>query len=275
MRDLYRLMRTVWPYVGSVLGIVGLAYAFDVRTVEFAQLLRLFSEATERPLFLVLALLAFYFTWVEIRHRNIPLTVTRRDIELRLKTPSGDEAILSREQHVRANHENVTGYLRDVSGDGLVLAEQIECQSDHCTTAKQNIFVLEKTPSRVVFMHRFSEPLPRKLHMLGLNTTKRTETITQLNAYTKPSEHFTVFVPDHYRAKRITISIFFHRDRACRLEDCSAMRVRADGITELRLDRINDDGNGAGIRLNIRKPVPREEYRILWKYPLVMSKAGQ
>jgi hypothetical protein len=271
MATFHYLLRMFWTYVGPVLGVYGLARALEVHvTLTDIAATRAFQALTTHPILSALGSLILYFAYVEIRHRRVPITVTSLNIELAMKSESGDEAVLTRRQEILANHENVTGYLRSISGDGTIPWDAVECQSDHCPSARQAKLVIDKSDNRVEFIHRF-DPIPRRI--LWPKKIIRTETIIQRYSYTKPKETFTLTVPAHYRARRVTITIFFHANRACRHNDCEAMKIRADGATELPLEHVPaSHGNGPGVRLTIRRPKPGERYLIGWTYPPVRER---
>lgn len=264
MFDIYKLIRLAWPYIGPVLGLLTLAWALDVgiaRIKGWAPIILAYVFSV-RPLWLILAVLFFYFTYVNIRHRRVPLTVVSTDIKLTLNSPTGDRATLTRTQRIRANREDVTGYHRVLGVEpGEIPKESIRFNIDHCTTEKQSIH-FEGNPRRWELIHRF-DPIPRKLYCLGLNTVTRTETVVEVNAYTADEESYTMIIPEHYAHKRITLEISFHPGRACEFKNCEAMRSNNNGIVRMPLDDIPS----TGVRLRIRNPSSGERFKITWKYP--------
>lgn len=263
--SLYRLITTVWPYVGPILGLWTLALALDVgleKLTKFAAFTAPYILVPRR-LWLVLAVLFLYFAYVEIRHRRTPLVVLSTDMTLTLETISGDRATLHRVQRIRAYQDNVTGFYRVVGVDppGRIPKDKIECNISHDTDKREQPH-FQGNEQHWEFIHRFS-PIPRDLLRLGLNTVERTEALLLVDAYTKPQESFTLIISEHYRHKRVSVTVRFHSMRVCKLEDCEALRIHANGITKLALRHLA----GNEVRLDIRNPIAGERYRIIWTYP--------
>lgn len=269
MFDAYKLIRLAWPYIGPLLGLLTLAWALDLGIAQikgWTQII-LASIFSVRPLWLMLALLFFYFTYANIRHRRIPLTVISTDMKLTLNSPTGDRATLIRTQRIRANREDVVGYHRVLGVEpGEIPKESIKFHIDHCPTEKQSIH-FEGNPRRWELIHRF-DPIPRKLYCLGLNTVTRTETVIELNAYTGDEESYTVLIPERYVHRRISVEIEFHRDRLCEFKSCEAVRINNNGIVRMPLDDIPP----AGVRLRIKNPSSGERFKITWKYPSLATR---
>jgi hypothetical protein len=268
----YGLLRTVWPFLGPLAGLGLLAAAFQVTLadlwgglVSVGPFLR-----SVRVVYLLLAGLAFYFSYVEIRHWGVPLTILSTDIVLALNTANGDRATLTRTQRIRANREHVTGYHRSVTVDapGEMPRESVQCHANHCAANRQSVR-FEGTPSNWKLIHRF-DPIPRNLLVLGLNTVLRTETIVQERAYTRETESYTFNIPQNYRLRNVTLTVFFHPQRACGMHQCQALRINASGVTEMNLEHVPPDPHGRGgpgIRLRIGRPRPGEQFALAWTYP--------
>lgn len=278
MRDVYRLISRAWPFIGPLIGILSFVNATDTPLPELLDQLgtlkivippRFFT--TGGLFYLLLALLSFWFSYVEIRHKRIPLAVLSTDIELTFNTPKGDKATLTRTQVIRANHHDVTGYHRtpSVEPPGKMPLDEIEFHISHCETDKQTVYKVGGNPSSWDLIHRF-EPIPRNLFKLGLNRVTRTETIVQYDAYTREKEYFEISFPEHYRYGKTIVSIHFHPARPCRLDrhQCQAILIAAKGIIDLPLTPLpSKAGAGPGVRLTMKKPSPGERYRIIWTYP--------
>ncbi len=154
---------------------------------------------------------------------------------------------------------------------GKMPRNSIRCHIDHCPPSKQDVVfdVGEESdePNEWNFIHRF-DPIPRNLLLLGLNTVKRTETILQLDAYTRDREFYEMKVYQEYRHKKMTIEVYFHRNRACTVNDCEAVRINASGVIKMPLEPVEPSpGQPPGIRLKIKKPFGGDRYRISWRYP--------
>jgi hypothetical protein len=277
MRQFYKFLRLSFQYgAGIPLAFWALALAFDVGLAKIKIFVLLIAPyvLTLPTLFIGLAALLFWFTYVEIRHRHTPLTVVSGEVTLTLATPKGDDATLTRKQRIRANREDVTGYQRNFAVDppGQIPFKEIAFDIGHCDAKDQRKVVIAQAPdlSRWELMHSFDVPIPRNLFMLGLNTVERTETIVQRNAYTRDEESFEMRIPDHYRVKRFNISVHFHPERVCQITDCQAFVISANGVIKLLLNHIPPHG----IMLKIRRPSPGERYRIIWKYPPMSPLTG-
>jgi hypothetical protein len=150
-------------------------------------------------------LLSAFFAYVEIRHRHIPLTAVSTDIELMLESPSGDRATITRTQKLRANHENVTGFIRKIVSTGTVPKDQVEFSISHCAANRQKK-EFDGTPSKWEVIHRF-DPIPRNLLLLGMNTVKRTESVRIYDGFCSADESYEIEVPAMYRHDRIQMMI--------------------------------------------------------------------
>jgi hypothetical protein len=272
--SLYGLISRVWPFVGPILGLGTAAYALDLGIDELKRLALFISPyvLNTRRLWLILAILFLYFAYVEFRHRHNPLAVLSLDLELRLDKPDGSRATLMRTQRIRAYHDNVTGFHRMVTADspGKIPRDQIRFDISHETDEKKKerpYFQGDET--RWEFIHRFS-PIPRNPLVLGLNTVERTETIVFVDSYMRPEEHLTLIIPEYYPHKRVSITILFHPERVCRLEDCEALRIHANGVTKIPLRDVPPNG----VRLTVRNPIAGERFKITWKYPPIATAAG-
>lgn len=277
MGDLYRLISQSWRYVGPLLGLGTLAYALDIGLGQLSLFLATVAPfiLNTRRLWLLLAALFFYFSYVNIRHRHTPLTVTSLDVTFRIETPRGDRVALSRVQTIRANRHNVTGYHRTLRVDPPGRQDLTECHIDHCNRDAQSVHALTPMgaladPARLEFIHRFA-PIPRKLYCLGLNTVKRTETVIQHDSYTREHEYFQLEIPQHYAHKKVKLSIYFHADNACRSDDCKAFRINSNGVVEMELTPIHP----YGIQLPIWNPSPGERFIVTWRQATVAREQPQ
>ena len=270
MQTAYRFLRQIWPYIGPVIGLLALGRVFDVQLGD--AILGTFTAV--RPYltgakigWFLLGTLSLFFSYVEIRHRGVPLTATETDVTVLLQNPSGNLATVTRTQRLRANHENVTGYTRMLSSTGTVPRESIEFNVDHCNGAKQKLEI-DGAPQKWEVIHRF-DAIPRNLFKLGLNTVRRTESYRIIDGFCSSEESYEMLIPKQYRHERITMTIYFHPDNACDIKDCEALWISDNGIVELNLTR--PDGHMAsgrpGIQLKVSKPRGGDRYRIKWKNP--------
>jgi hypothetical protein len=226
---------------------------------------------TLKPIYILASILCFFFYKMEIRHKNRPITVTETDITLKMESQNGDQARLSRTQKLRANHYDVTGYHRELVADvgAQIPRDRVRCTIDHCDANQQHIEFNPGIPqnhSTQTFSYRF-DPIPRILWMLGLNSVNYQESAILVNAYTGNTEYYEMAIPVHYSYKEIMISVLFHPNRIAPEENCTAVKISKNGITDVNLQRIvaNHDGP-EGIRVRV-KGVAGDRFRLTWTYP--------
>lgn len=264
--NFYRLIRRLFPYITPFLGLVALSKAVDLGIAQggaFASSLVSFLQ-TVRPFWLFLAAVFSYCFYIGIRDRNTPLTVLRLDIVLRLDTPNGDQATLTRTQKIRANHEDVTGYHRILWVDppGRIFKNSINCNiriSNRDLGGQSNLFLgnPDDPSNRWEFIHCF-DPIP------WLRSATRTETVVQRDSYTRQTEFYVLEMPQQYRHNKISLSVYFHSLKICPLEKCKGLRVHANGAVKVPLTPLE---GGVGVRLSHKKPARGERFIIKWEYP--------
>lgn len=272
---IYQRFSLFWRTIGPLFGLYTLANFLDlsIHTIQ-TTLIPLIPPMTLGNIFwFFVTVFVFFFTYVEYRHKNIPLTILNTSINLELLSSNGDHAIMTRSQVIRANQENITGFHRTMRVDSpeQIPHQDITCYIDHCDASEQSIVFKssQNDGSSVELTHRFKQPIPRYLSRLGLNTVTRSEKVTIKNAYTKKEEYFTLFIPaepPHYRHKKITLRILFHPNRLCGLENCQAVRISHNGVIDQSLKPVFLE-NKHGVELEVKKPLPGDRYRITWRYP--------
>lgn len=271
MPTFYKFLRSLWPFIAPVLGVISFAALvdFNIGDIAVAYSVVVPRLLTLNVLYVVLIALFAFFTYVEFRHKNTPLTVVSNDISLTLETPSGNRAKLVRTQRIRANRDDVTGYHRIIRTDGRIQKSQIICNINHCTDEEQSCH-FDGDEKRWEFIHRFRE-IPRKLYMLGLNTVTRTEQITLHDAFIKDEEFLDLEIPAQYPHRNMTLRIYFHPDRPVSFDKCKAICITQNGILDINLNPIPPAGGSAeGVQLNI-KGKPCDRFRITWTYPLLLQ----
>jgi hypothetical protein len=208
---------------------------------------------------------SLFFAYVEIRHRGIPLTAVETDITIVLETPRGDRATVTRTQRLRANHENVTGYSRTVQSTGVIPSNSIEFNVDHCSRTKQKLEI-DGSPQSWEVIHRF-DPIPRNLLKLGRNTVTRTEKFVVNDGFVEAEESYEMLVPPRYRHDRIRITVFFHPDNACDIEDCEALLISENGVVEVNLTRPPNwvVTGRPGVQPTVARPRGGDRYRVKWR----------
>jgi hypothetical protein len=268
MNDTYKLIRQMMPIVGPVLTVLALGRVFDITVGDVASAVRgLWPYVRVAKIgWLIVAVAFAYFTIVNIRHRGVPLSVVSSDITLVLDTREGDVATLSRVQRIRANREDVTGFMKEMRmSAGSVQPADIQCFVSH--TDKQEIH-LRGSPQNRMLIHEF-DAIPRNLLRFGRNTIERKEIITARNAFMGTDEYISETVRPEYRHGRLRMRVIFHRERTCNLSDCKAFRISKNGLVRMRLTPLEPGvhGAGRGVELDIRRPGPGERFEIHWRYP--------
>lgn len=261
--------RKAWPFIQPVIGVgTFLTYIGVTFADATAQLVSIVDfVASPNSLILVVSLLFFYFVYVHIKHRNVPLTVTDCTVDVIFNTPSGDKVTIKRVQKIRANHDDITGYFRNMSGPeaSSIEAEDGNCHIDHCDPGDQSFKAESGSRGEWRLIHRFA-PIPRKLRYLGLNTVTREEKIVLRNAFMDQEEFYDVKIPEVYPHKKILLNIHFHADRPPIASTCRAIRINRNGIEDLMLKPIIGSSHGSsGTQLLIRGK-PNETYRIDWTF---------
>lgn len=267
MRTSYKFLRSLWPFVGPVFGIISLGFLVDFSIGDVVLLYKFLSPhiLTLKPFLILLTGLFVFFSYVEFRHKNTPLTVLHTDIALTLETPNGDRARLVRTQKIRVNRDGVTGYHRVLKTNGRILKENIQCHINHCPENQQNCH-FDGDEQQWDFTHRFPE-IPRKLYMLGLNTVTRTEDVLILGGFTNNEEFYDMAIPNRYLHRTMTVRIFFHPERAPNFNQCKAICISQNGIVDVDLDPVPEvAGAAGGVKLDISGN-PGDRFRISWEYP--------
>jgi hypothetical protein len=267
----YHLLRRVWPYMGPVVGFLGLGMWLEVSTADVISALRDFGPyvLSLRVTWLLVSAASFFFAYVEIRHRGIPLTAVKTEIEVLLTSPDGRSATVKRKQKLRANHENVTGYHRWAKSSGQIPKEGIHCSIDHCGQDKQFLDI-DGDPSSWEIIHRFDR-IPKHWWKAGLNTVVREDWMLVENSFHQDTESYEFGIPERYRYNEVSITIFFHPQRVPIASDCSAIWISDNGVTDLPLLQVPPNPNGhPGIRLKVKKPRRGDKFRVVWKYPQIV-----
>ena len=108
--------------------------------------------------------------------------------------------------------------------------------------------------------------------ILGLRRVERTEKVVYVDSFKKDEESYDVNIPPRYKHHRLTISINFHQDRQCRVNDCKAIRISAHGVTDIPLAHVNGK---PGVRLQATGIVGGETFRVTWKLKPIRSVARE
>lgn len=263
----YRLLRKVWPYVGSVVSVLALGRVFDLTVGDvlvWSEALLPFVTGAKIGWFLF-AVASGFFAYVELRHRHVPLTLLETNTCVRIESPNGDRVKVIRQQKLRANHDNVTGYHRKIFTSGSMPLDELSFNIGHCKANKQKLEV-DGTPQNWEVIHRF-DPIPLNPFVLGLNTVQRTETIAIYDGFTSVDESYEIYIPSMYRHVKMTFKVQFHPECGCDAKDCEALWISALGVVELPLEVVPPAsiGDGHAVMLNIKRPRAGDRYRIKWK----------
>lgn len=265
MQIAYAFLRRVWPYVGPILGLWGLGKSInyslaDVWTageITAPHLLNL------RIPYLLLAAVCLFFAYFQFRHRHTPITVLSTDVIVYMESETGDRVKVHRTQRLRPNREDVTGYkgVFWVAPPGKIPKSSIRCHINHCSATSQGI-ITEGNENRWEIIHHFP-PIP---WWLGFKAVTRTDQAEELDAFTNPTESYSFAVPEAYRHRQITITIFFHPNRICTIDSCRAVHLTSNGMVDLHLTDIFENGHN-GVRLTVGRAAPGDTYKIFWTYP--------
>lgn len=270
VHSVYYFVRRHWPKIGPFVTLFSLSSFFQLRLEDVVTATQTVGPYVlqARVSWLLVAAVSTYFWYVEIRHRNTPLTVLHTDIEFFHETPSGSRVRRVATQRVRANHEDVTGYHRRIiAPDGGSIPQSGYVTSiDHCGSDKQEV-LWSGTESNWEIIHTF-DPIPARIRWLGTNHVVRRESTLFVDAFLKEEERFTIALPSRYRHKRLTVTVYFHPARPCNLADFKALRITQNGVSRVDFVQIPPEryDQGVGIRIDIRKPREGDEFQLRWKY---------
>lgn len=259
MQTFYKVLRTAWPYVGPILGLYALITGFGLTLPELGQIIRDKFLHLDLLWFVVASFL-FFTAYTEIRHRGIPLTAINTDIEVVYEDPLGKRVHVSRTQELRANREDVTGYLRVIWCEGALPTESVECSVSHADPKQQSV-QFDKGRKGTEVIHRFPA-IPRDLFRLGTNTVTRTERTLFVDAFTGEEESYEVGIPLHYHHRKLTVSVIFHPSRNCAVNSCKAIRISAHGVSDLPLTHVS---GRHGVRFEAKGIKGGERFRLMWK----------
>jgi hypothetical protein len=258
--EAYNFLRRCWPFIGPVLGLYGLGKGFGITIEEALQ----FSQnylLRANVIWLIVGATAIYVTITGLRHRGTPLTAIHTFIRVKYEDKKGRKVTVERRQELRANRDDVTGYIRQYWCDGGKIPENmIECTIDHCKPGDQRT-QFDHGKNGLEVLHRFPA-IPRGL--LGLRTVTRTERVLYLDGFTKESESYEVNIPLRYKHHRLTVVIVFPPDRKCPMTACKAVRISAHGVTDLQL--LHEDG---GFQFEAKRIQGGERFRATWTLPPV------
>lgn len=263
MQTFYKALRTLWPYVGCLLGVYTLVTGLGFTLPELGAAAKEYILRVN-VLLLVLAALFFFTAYTEIRHRGIPLTAMDTQIEVVYDDPLGRSVTVSRKQKLRANREDVTGYIRKQWCDGKLPKESVECSISHAEQATQSIH-FDQGPHGVEVIHRFPA-IPRDFFRLGTNTVTREDRTTYTDSFTAEEESYEVEIPPHYRHHKLAVSVIFHPSRTCAVKGCQAIRISAHGVSDIPLTLVN---GRPGVRFEAKGLSGGERFRVMWKLPPV------
>jgi hypothetical protein len=262
----YRLLRTTWPYIGPLLGLYSVLNGVGVTIPEALQLgathiLRL------NLLWFVAASFFFFTAFIEIRHRGKPLTALETRVRLAYADPEGREVHVTRTQTLRANREDVTGYIRKAWAEGEISKTDVECTISHNPSKGQEQVECSWSPGGVEIIHRFP-PIPMDPLRLGTNTVQRTDNVVYKNSFMGRDEWYEIEIPVHYQHHRLSVTIAFHPKRTCGVRDCKAIRISAHGVTPLTV--MHTDETNA-VCVNAKGVVGGERFRIYWTFPQTLQ----
>ena len=266
MSAFVRYLGIILGYLAPILGVFTLSQLFDVTldNIKNSYPFILQYILSTKPIWLFITAICFFFFYVRLRHRNMPITFIDTEITLKIESASGDRAVLERKQTLRANHYGITGIQRNLSVDkGTIPERGYECSIDHCSIYEES-FELTGNPKSWVILHRFKE-IPKKLHRLGQNTVIRTERAVLEDVFINDDEFYEMVIPVKFPHYNITINIYFHPDRPTAPEQCRAICITNSGITDISFTPVRD-GTAIGIRARI-KGRPGERYRFSWTFP--------
>lgn len=256
----YRFLRTLWPYIGPVIGAWSFTKGFGITFSEIWAAMAWFVLNTN-VWWLLGGGVCFFLTYTSFRHRGVPLTAVDTEVRLVFEDSTAHHVRIIRTQKLRANREDVTGYLRQLWSDGTIDQANFECGIDHATNTKCEF---DRNAKGVEILHRFPA-IPRNPFTFFTNTVTRTERLLVVDGFPGDEESYQVEIPQHYRHHRLKISLQFDSSRRCALNNVRAIRIGAHGVIDLQPKHATD----GVIEVSARKIRGGERFRVYWTLPPV------
>ena len=266
-----RVWKGFWQWGGPALGLLSISRVFDFTVQQAISGAALLGSKilTVKVVWLVLAPLSFYLSLVEWLRRNTPLTVISIRVSIYLERADGARALVVKEHSLRPNRDDVKGYQTRFWADPVSERAEIEDSSvsmnvDHCKADEQDQFVISKSRKEWLVVHQFA-PMPMPFYKFGLNIVNRTERHRLLHSFENPVEWYDIRAPKIYHTKKLTVTIYFHKDNPGVFRESRGYWIAKHGVVEEKLRDVAEAGQ-QGFRLEIRKPVQGDIYRVQWKY---------
>lgn len=265
----YQFIRRNWGVVGPFVSILGLGWFFQLTPRQFLD----FGEAAAPYVLqarmggLILATVSLYFTYVHLRHRNVPLTVLHTEIDFIHETATGSRVRRHVKQRIRANHDNVTGYHRHISAPrgGKIPQSEYIATVDHCGEERQSV-LFDGTDSAWEIIHSF-DAIPRKV--LGLHVIVREESALFVDAFLREEERFIIELPPRYRHRRLTVTVYFHQGRPC--GEFRVLLINANGVSKPDFRKVPPKPGtvtGPGFQIDLTKPREGDRLQLRWRYQI-------
>lgn len=263
---IYQAVRRSWPYVGPILGTLfwGVALGYTPSDVLLAIKAGVERFSNTQIGLLLVGALAFFFAYVEWRHRGIPITAISTEVDLILEDSLGKTATLVRRQKLRAHQNDVVGYHRCIAAEGSIKTAEMMFTVSHCSQSEQSIH-LDERAGKLDIVHRF-KPIVVNPWMLGLNTIRREESVQICNGFCSEDEHYELEINERYRHKKIRLTVYFPpgTDQVV-VSSCKALRISDNGLTEVGTFAVpQQPGRGPGVRVDIKNPRAGDRFRISW-----------
>jgi hypothetical protein len=261
-------MKLAWSFLSPFGFFIALSRVWELSLGDVIAIATATGRALEpqRVTWLLGAGVILFLQVTSFGHRGIPLTVKHASAVLELLKPDGSHAIFTLEQSLRANHDNVTGYYREIFADGRVPKPSIKCHISHCGAGQQEIFY-EGGEKSWRISHLFPA-ISRPFFDLGRATIQRKESMEYIDSFMNDEESVEFKVPASYRHHEVQLSVRFHPDRACDLKDCTGLLITESGGVRVDLEPLSRaGGSGPGVRATVKKFGKSAKLKIIWRYP--------
>ncbi len=226
---------------------------------------------------LVCSVFFLYFFLVEYRHRDIPITILRTEIDVQFVTQDGSVVRVVKAQDLRANHGNVTAYYSHlvpdppgkIAGENHCNPEYRPCWKIDYRDGTQVSTTTNSDPAEYVgdetagfkIVHRFPRPLPKKWYALNTSTVKRTSVYYWIDSFKEKSNFYAVR-SEIYPHKEVVLRIHFLPGQ--KLEKYSAEIRSTHGIETSPLTWLPGGPNRGDILEYKARGIRNVLYRINW-----------
>jgi hypothetical protein len=270
--DLKRGIRTVWKPLGPFVALLALKEFLQIPTSSILHGVRQAGVVLSpyllniRVVWLVVFALSVYFMVQHRRHRRTPLAILDATVTLSIDSPDGKMASATRDLLIRANHDRVTGYRRNVNCDGWVEQGDYTCDISHASEGEQKRY-FSKVGNGWQIVHEFPE-LPRPL--FRAKNVRRKESVIYRDALTAEEEEWEFGVMDGQPYRHAKVKILFHPDRPFDENHYEAIRITGASVTRMKLLKSRE-GDRRVLEMDINHARPGERFKIKWRFVPVLG----